>query len=242
MHYSSVLASVALVAVACAAPVADSGSSKSSASRTSTGSSHLVTIRPSDNFWAHQPSVTIYPTVTPHGKSSDFPVAAATNVPYPIYYGTTDSDEPTYKFDIAVDSGDNPLEDTPSFGEEPSYEKIAEAPFTEEDGEKIAEAPFSEEDAKKIAEAASGEEGAGDDTTGAKAVEFDGGYVVDKAFDTAEAPVTEAVDGKAPEATYYEVADNFDGKPVQVTGEEPTSEPAEGKAIGTGPAGRKHCK
>ena len=210
MHYSRILASVALVAVACAAPVADSSSSRASPSRTPSSSSHTVTVSQSSTSSASHPSV------TPPGKSSAFPVATATDVPVPIYYGTTDGGDSTYKFAIEDEPLDTDFEEAPKQFEVPASEKIAEAPFAVEEP--------------------------ADDTTDATAVEANGGYPVDGAFDTAEEAFTEVDGDSAPGVSSKEAAYNYDGEPEVATVQEPNFQSEDSKSIKTGPAVKKHCK
>lgn len=230
MHYSRVLASVALVAVACAAPVADSSSSTSSASPTSKSSSHRAYATPVVRAYA-APAVSAssrayYPVVTPGGKSGYVSPPLATGVPVPVYYGTTEGGDSTY--DFAIDEPEHsPFEDVTTEWEVPAFEK------------------FSDEAYAVQAE--------GDDTEEATAIPVKGAYAVDEegekiadaehSYDIASGePTTEVEEGKPLEASSDEAADSFDGDSSLPTAEEPKYHPKNGGySYETGPA-RKHCK
>lgn len=243
MHYSRILASVALVAVSYGAPVADNSSTKSSASSSSTSSSSSssATVTPSaiatkslgshpifsvvalpGNSKPHSSSSSSasYPSVTPASQSGYFAPPAATFVPVPAGYGVADSKASTY--DFATD-------DAPLAIAEPPFETDFDAPETvEAAGEDTAFEAVPEQEAVDIAEAYPVD----------KAVSNDVDTTSDTAFDTASDSATDAV----PEETTADSDGGYASDNAIDTVEEPKAQQKNARAIGSGPALKKHCR
>ena len=253
MHYSRLLASVALVAVSCGAPVADQSSSSSesssySASVTPSASattSPIAVVLPRDTKpYNSSSSSAYYPSVTPSGTSGSSASPAATFTPIPAYHGVAESTDQTYDFAAEGEPFATTEQNSAPLIAIPPSKFIYEAPFAVDgEGDDTTFVTLPDEAAV---------EGEGEDTAfvthpDETAVPFDGKY----AFDNVEEPNSKPEDatdaGTAPVVSIEEpttqAGDNADAGTAPVVAiEEPKFQAADAKQVGTGPALRKHCK